>query len=140
MECLEGTWAVQRSIIRDFPGAPVRVSCVWIDMLTYDGQAAASLAADKMDRDPRVRHFYDARRLCGQTVARSLGAETGKIAWDVYLLYGADAVWTGDLPPMPLDWVHQLSPSTWADRARFHTGDDLVAALRAMVERFLPRE
>ncbi len=140
MECLEGTWTVQRSIIRDFPGALVRVSYVWIDMLTYDEQAAASLAADKMDRDLRVRHFHDARRLCGQAVARSLGAEPGKIAWDVYLLYGADAVWTGDLFPAPLDWVHQLNPSTWADRARFHTGDDLVAALRAMVERFLPRE
>ena len=109
-------------------------------MLAYDEQAAAQRAADKMDRDPRVRHFHDARRSCGQAVARSLGADEGKIAWDVYLLYGADAVWTGDLPPVPLDWVHQLTGSTWADRARFHTGDDLVAALRAMVGRFLPRE
>jgi hypothetical protein len=116
------------------------VSYVWIDMLTYDKQAAAQRAADKMDRDPRVRHFHDAHRACGQAVALSLGAEPGRIAWDVYLLYGADAVWTGDLPPAPLDWVHQLHGIGWADRARYHIGDDLVAALRAMVERFLNRE
>ena len=137
MECLEGTWAVQRSIIRDFPGAPVRVSYVWIDMLTYDEQAAAQMAADKMDRDPRVRHFHDARRACGQAVARSLGAEPGKVAWDVYLLYGADAVWTDDLPPAPLDWVHQLHGVGWVDQTRLHTGDDLVEALAAMMARFL---
>jgi hypothetical protein len=115
------------------------VSYVWIDMLTYDEQAAAQRAADKMDRDPRVRHFHDARRMCGQAVARSLGAPPGKIAWDMYLLYGADVTWTGDLPPAPLDWVHQLHGVDWADRARFHTGDDLVAGLRAMVDQYWVR-
>jgi hypothetical protein len=35
-------------------------------MLTYDEQVAAQRAADKMDRDPRVRHFYDAQRRCGR--------------------------------------------------------------------------
>jgi hypothetical protein len=111
------------------------VSYVWINMLTYDEQAAAQRAADKMDRDPRVRHFYDAARRCGTAVARGLGAEEGKIAWDIYLFYAANRDWEGETPPPPLDWVHQLTGSTWADRNRCHTGDDLIAALGTIMRR-----
>ena len=30
-------------------------------------------------------------------------------AWDVYFLYDRSAKWTGDLPPTPKFWMHQLS-------------------------------
>ncbi len=29
-------------------------------------------------------------------------------AWDVYFLYDRSAKWTGDLPPKPSFWMHQL--------------------------------
>ena len=29
-------------------------------------------------------------------------------AWDVYMIYGADARWTGVTPPAPAFWMHQL--------------------------------
>ena len=29
-------------------------------------------------------------------------------AWDVYFLYDRSAKWTGDLPPKPIFWMHQL--------------------------------
>ena len=32
-------------------------------------------------------------------------------AWDVFMLYDASASWTGDLPPPPTYWMHQLSTS-----------------------------
>ena len=135
------------------------MSYVWIDMLTYDEQAAAQRAADKMDRDPRVRHFHDARRACGQAVARSLGAEPGitvevredhtgggevgrgRITWteeaSADMHSSSIAVDPGDLGDGAYTLVLRVG---WADRARYHTGDDLVAALGAMVERFLSRE
>ncbi len=33
---------------------------------------------------------------------------TGEDAWDVYLIYDRSAKWTGDLPPKPAFWMHQL--------------------------------
>jgi len=29
-------------------------------------------------------------------------------AWDVYFIYDRSAKWTGDLPPKPRFWMHQL--------------------------------
>lgn len=29
-------------------------------------------------------------------------------AWDVYMVYGPQARWDGDVPPKPLFWMHQL--------------------------------
>ena len=32
-------------------------------------------------------------------------------AWDVFILYDRSARWSGDLPPSPSYWMHQLSTS-----------------------------
>jgi len=38
--------------------------------------------------------------------------ELGEDAWDVYLLYGPEARWVGDVPPKPVYWMHQLGSPT----------------------------
>ena len=56
--------------------------------------------------DPRARHFWDAG---GWTIANfkpTLGIQVD--AWDLYLLYGPDARWDGETPPVPDFWMHQL--------------------------------
>jgi hypothetical protein len=38
-----------------------------------------------------------------------LALPDGIDAWDVYLIYGANARWDGPSPPTPDFWMHQLN-------------------------------
>jgi len=99
-------------------------------MLPLDSEEMARVSAQIIE-DPRVHHFYDPERRAGKAIAGSLGGQD-KIAWDMYLFYTKDSEW-GNSPPMPVDWVHQLQGDSWADLARYHSGEDLIEELyRAM--------
>jgi len=51
--------------------------------------------------DPRVKHYWDSRRAVGARYKNWVPSTvTGPIEWDAFYLYPADAVWTGDAPPM----------------------------------------
>jgi hypothetical protein len=47
--------------------------------------------------DERARHYWDAKTRLGRYVAELLGEGDGTPAWDIYLVYGPDAMW-GDEP------------------------------------------
>ncbi|MBI3287633.1 MAG: hypothetical protein HYZ68_06250 [Chloroflexi bacterium] len=115
-----------------YPHAAISVSIVWINMLGSDTEDAARRWAPTIE-DPRARHFYDPQRRAGRAIAQSLGGQ-GKIAWDIYLFYDKDSEWN-EGPPMPIDWVHQLTGSSWADAARYHVGDRLAEKLRETMKR-----
>ena len=106
------------------------VLVVWTDMLEGDSEEAA-LAACSLVSDSRAVHFHDPGSLAGRAVASSLGAP-GEIAWDMYLFYDAPSAWE-NLPPRPVDWVHQLSPS-WAEQSRYRWEATLVSSLRQMIQ------
>lgn len=109
------------------------MSIVWIDIRPDDAADAAGRAARIID-DPRVRHFHDPKKRAGKAVAKGLGLG-GSVAWDIYLFYASGSEWT-DVPPAPIAWMHQLPPS-WADAARFHTGDDLRQELHKAMKRLI---
>ena len=128
---MQGARAVQEAILRDFPQADLSVSIVWTNMLPLDNRFTARRQAGKI-ADARVHHFHDPHKRVGRALAASLGAP-GKTWWDVYVFYATGSE-SGDNPPPPARWAHQLSEA-WADPARRHRGDDLVAELhKAMSE------
>jgi hypothetical protein len=56
--------------------------------------------------DARALHFWDGD---GQLVKGYRDVlKMNEPAWDIYLLYGADARWTDDRPPVPAFWMSQL--------------------------------
>jgi hypothetical protein len=66
--------------------------------------------------DKRVSYFKDPNSLAGNLWERVLKTQNeSEIAWDVYLLYGADAEWDKE-PPQPGFWMHQLRGVTQAPR------------------------
>lgn len=65
--------------------------------------------ATKYLPDSRVTHYYDANGELVKGFAPVLGLDDGK-AWDVYLLYDQNALWTGS-PPKPNFWQEQLGIS-----------------------------
>jgi hypothetical protein len=107
------------------------VSIVWIPMLLDDSEDAAR-AATALIPDARACHYFDPNRQAGRVLASRMGGE-GQVAWDIYLLFPPGVAWE-DEPPLPIDWVHQLGNTGWADPARCHHGDDLVAGLAALLQ------
>jgi hypothetical protein len=63
--------------------------------------------------DDRLRHFWDGGGRLMNAYQEVLGLPED--AWDVFLLYDADARWEGPRPPAPRFWMHQLGSS---DRPR----------------------
>lgn len=78
---------------------------VWVPKLF--GHESDVATATRFVPDPRAMHFWDGSGLLVQQYDTVLGINQD--AWDVYLLYGADARWTGDMPPKPDFWMTKLS-------------------------------
>jgi hypothetical protein len=116
---------VQESIINKLPKADICISIVWLKKLPGDSDLTAKNAA-AMFKGSRVAHFYDSKNSSGKSIANRLGW-TGQVAWDIYLFYEAGVEWVNPAP-QPTYWMHQLKDS-WADKAHFRTGDDLVKEL-----------
>jgi len=79
--------------------------------------------------DPRVSYFKDPNSLAGTLWEQVLKTERG-IAWDVYLLYGADAVWETE-PPKPDFWMHQLGGGIIAPRL---DEEEFIKALKDLLK------
>ena len=56
--------------------------------------------------DPRALHYWDGEAQLVAGYREVLGMN--EPAWDIYLLYGRDARWEGERPPVPRYWMHQL--------------------------------
>jgi hypothetical protein len=73
---------------------------------SHDVPAAASLL-----HNPYVRHYWSPSGEFGRLLSDSVdlkGTHGRVYAWDVWLLYGPDATWSGAGPPRPLLLMHQL--------------------------------
>jgi len=116
-------------------GLDVVVSVVWLPMLPGDGEGAAR-AATAFIPDARACHYFDPDREAGRALASRMGGH-GQIAWDIYLFFPPGVTWE-DKAPLPIDWVHQLGDTAWADPVRCHRGEDLVVALEGLLHRWSP--
>ncbi len=124
---------MHRVLAQEGPEVDLVALIVWVEMLPEDRQADVETLAGEMT-DPRTRWFHDPKRRAGRAIATSLGA-TGKVAWDVYLFFDAQAEWKNQ-PPTPPLWVHQLSDS-WADPTRHRFGDQLEPELGRLLKSVL---
>lgn len=86
---------------------------VWLAMKPADSQAATSTQAAEFTED-RVVQGWDATGGIGDAFAKTLSLK-GR-AWDVYAVYAPGVRWTGDAPPKPTSWMHQLTEAAGADQ------------------------
>lgn len=133
---MAGARAVQKSVLKDFPGTDISVSIVWIQMPGFDDNEKTARQIAGTIIDSRVRHFYDpiATHRAGKAFAKGIIAEGRGPAWDIYFLYDQGAEWEGG-PPRPAEWMHQLGGGRRADRDHFHTGADLTEQLHKAMHR-----
>jgi copper chaperone CopZ len=112
-ECRKGQRVVE-SVFAKYPNDErLRGFVVWLPMLPGDSESAAGAQAGRFV-DARVVQQWDGERASGKLVAKALGLKGN--AWDVYLLYAPGVKWTGETPPAPTFWMHQLRAETGADQ------------------------
>ena len=87
---------MQNELLAQYTSKDLRVYTVWLPMLWSDTR---EMWNGNTMPDPRVTHFWDGETVIGQWFAEQVDGYSG-IAWDVYYLYGPDAIWED--VPLPL--------------------------------------
>jgi len=118
--------------LQAFPDADISVAVVWIDILGGDNREEALKATERFVDDPRVKFFYDQKRMTGEAFMKTVPelSEKQVLAWDIYMFYDADAEWEGKLPPLPDTHMYQLGGDS-GKLPRNIRGEALVDTLRA---------
>lgn len=65
----------------------------------------------KLLQNPNVSHYWNESGAFGRELAKAVGLKRGDelvYAWDVWLIYGPEAMWEGTSPPRPRRLMHQL--------------------------------
>jgi hypothetical protein len=123
-ECLHGASVVEGTLFARNASPKLAGYAVWVPKLgahESDVPAGTALAAD-----PRIRHYWDADERLGTFYETKLPTP-GTQSWDVYMIFPPGVVWTGDVPPKPAIWMHQLqhsNPSLFLDPNKFAAAAD----------------
>jgi hypothetical protein len=76
-----------------------------------DDDATTAAAARAAFADARLTFWYDQDRVAADEFAAFTGVRVP--AWDIYAVYGGDAVWRPNAAPsQPAIWMHQLPEQT----------------------------
>jgi copper chaperone CopZ len=111
--CQHGQRVVQSVFSKFSADQRLRGFVVWLPMLPTDDERAAMAQAGAFT-DARLRQEWDGSRASGVLLSKTLNLK--RAAWDVYLLYAPGVKWTGDVPPQPTFWMHQLRADSGADQ------------------------
>ena len=94
---MQGARWVQREILEENPESELQVYAVWFDVLFGDDRSEWN---PDLLVDPRVTQYWDSDRSLGTWFPRQEEYESlifGPLAWDIFFLYGPEAVWE-DVP------------------------------------------
>ncbi len=105
--CLEGASEISEKVAGINQGKTVPLYVLWVPR--QGGREKDVPAATRIVADSSAREFWDGKDLLGAEYKQVLGWRSN--AWDVYMLYGPKAQWSGDLPPAPDFFMHQTSES-----------------------------
>ncbi len=84
----------------------IRAYFVWGPYLKSDNQEIARVNSDRFYA-PNSTYFWTDTPYLAQDLARQLQLPSGRLAWDVYLVYGKGAFWDKSFPA-PAYWAHQI--------------------------------
>lgn len=104
---------MQKEILEARPDADLRVYAIYFEMVESDRGAKSRVSPSDLLDDPRVRSFWDDRKIAGRWFDENvtkLGEREGnpdRIEWDSFVLYGPEAQW-GDGPPDHVSWGRPL--------------------------------
>ncbi len=87
---------MQENLLDTNPDSAVNVYIVWEPMLRGNRNHAAD-AIEELIPDERVKHYWNDSFIAGEFFREHRFGET---AWDIYFLYGPEAVWKDTPEPL----------------------------------------
>jgi hypothetical protein len=109
--CVDGAMSAAQAVLSLPCSEDFRLYILWLPVLEADTPQAAEQVQARLPADDRLRHFWDHDLALSRAYHRVLQLEQRfrphRIAWDIFLLYGAGVVWN-EAPPVPEFWMHQL--------------------------------
>ncbi|MFN7970960.1 MAG: hypothetical protein U0166_01180 [Acidobacteriota bacterium] len=94
-------------VLGTLPAADLKVLVVWQPILEKDNRDAAGMNATVFE-DPRMVHLWDGGNVQAKLWSPKLRLPKGQLAWDIFIVIPRGATWTGEDPPAPSYWSHQL--------------------------------
>ena len=110
-ECLRGLADMDRDLLSQLPSS-ARVKVYVVHEPVIGGASKDIPGAAALLHTNLVRHYWNLSGEFGRLVSEAYGLRKGDhalYAWDVWMIYPPDAVWTGSEPPRPQRLMHQLS-------------------------------
>ena len=101
--CLRGASDVSEQLVKLERGKDARIYVVWVPRLNALEKNVSP--ATRVVAASWAQQYWDGNDLLGEQYKQVLGWSDN--AWDVYMLYGSRAQWTGNLPPTPDFFMHQ---------------------------------
>jgi hypothetical protein len=109
--CVTGAMSAAHTVLSLPRAEDFRLYILWLPVLEADTLQAAEQVQVRLPADDRLGHFWDHDLSLSRAYHRVLQLgqrpRPHRVAWDIFLLYGAGTVWHED-PPMPEFWMHQL--------------------------------
>jgi hypothetical protein len=103
--CLRGASEVSEQVVKLEHGKDTLIYVVWVPRLHALEKNVSS--ATQVVTASWAQQYWDGNDLLGAEYKQVLGWSDN--AWDVYMLYGPKAQWTGALPPTPDFFMHQTN-------------------------------
>jgi hypothetical protein len=128
--CLRGLADVDAALLAGTPDPRLQTFVVHLPVI---GAKAENVPpASELLHNPNVHHYWDPSGNFGHQITAALQLKRGDklvYAWDVWMIYTADAVWKS-APPPPALFMHQL-PTLPGNQ--FLDADEFAAKARALL-------
>ena len=129
--CLRGLDDMNKDLLSKTNDPRLQTFVVHVPRMTPPPKEKDVPKAAKLIHNDYVRHYWNPSGSFGRELSDGLGLKVDGeqvYAWDVWLVYGPDAVWDGERPPKPDYFMHNLWALGETDLPRF---DSKVFAQRA---------
>lgn len=107
--CLRGMDDVNKDLLAESRDPKLKTFVVHVPVIGATRENV--VPSKKLIQNPNVTHYWNQSGEFGSQLSRAVGLkrdDANVYAWDVWLIYGPEAVWQGVAPPRPLLLMHQL--------------------------------
>lgn len=109
--CLTAADRINKAVLERYASNP-KLSSWMVHLPVIGGKEADTKRTCKLLKEGTVTHYWDPKGHFGGLVSNGVDLKDAKgkwvYAWDVWMVYGPDAEWTGRNPPKPDYLMQQL--------------------------------
>lgn len=136
--CLRGISDMSEDVLTPNAGN-ARLATFVVHMPVLGAKEKDTQRTCKVLKANAATHYWDPTGEFGRTLASGIGLKDKKgkqvYAWDVWMMYGPDAEWTGNGPPKPTLFMHQLNALSEGPAYDFFDSEKFAAQVADALKR-----